>query len=73
MRTAWAIPGMLSPWSEETGDIKAPVATNSTFLKKPLRNLLRIYEHSTLALHPQPEPPEWTSCAFLSKIKRPPL
>lgn len=57
MSTACAIPGMLSPWREDVGDISAPVATKRTFFSIPFLMRFRIYEQSTLALQPQPEPP----------------
>ncbi len=55
--TRWAIPGMLSPCWEEVGDIRAPVPTNRT-LDSSFRSIFpRIWEQSTAAEQPQPEPP----------------
>ena len=55
--TRWAMPGMLSPCWEEVGDIRAPVPMNSTLFSSLRSILLRIYELSTAAEQPQPEPP----------------
>ena len=56
-RTAWAIDGILSPCSEEVGDISAPVATKRTRDSSPLSSRRIIYEFKTEAPQPQPEPP----------------
>ena len=63
-RTAWAIDGTVSPWSGETAESSAPVPTKSTLLSLPERISLTICEQTTAALHPQPEPPEFTSCSL---------
>ena len=53
-----AIAGMVCPCIDEVGDIKAPVAQKSTFFISPQLIFCRIYEQSTDAEQPHPEPPE---------------
>ena len=71
MLIAWAIPGILSPCWELVEFIKAPVAINNNFLIFLSFNCLNKYPENTVPQHAQPLPPEWVSCAFLSKIKTP--
>ena len=68
---ACATDGIEFPCCDEVGLISAPVAMNKTFLSSPISILGRIYPHSTLALHPQPLPPEWVSWLSGSKIMAP--
>ena len=56
---------MLSPCWEDVGDISAPVAIIRTFFSSSAVILSRIYEQSTAAEQPQPEPPACTSCLFV--------
>ena len=56
--TLWAIPGIGCPCLHEVGDISAPVAVNKILCNRPLFISPSKYEQSTLALQPQPEPPE---------------
>ena len=58
MWTRCAIAGMVCPCIDEVGDINAPVAQKATFLSSPALIFCRIYEQSTDAEQPQPEPPE---------------
>ena len=64
--TAWQIAGIVSPCQVEVGDMSAPVAQNRRFLSLPFVSCDRRYPQSTLALHPQPEPPACTSCVCRS-------
>ena len=63
--------GILSPCCSDIVDISAPVAAKSIFPILPSSIIGRKSPHSTLALHPQPEPPQWVSCLSLSKMSSP--
>ena len=51
------MPGILSPCCDEVGDIIAPVAINRPFFQRPCSMPSRIYEQSTEAEQPHPDPP----------------
>ena len=61
MATAWQMDGMLSPWSVEVGESRAPVPQKSRRLQRPCFIPLSRKPVSTAAEQPQPEPPQWTS------------
>ena len=65
------MPGMDAPCWALVGLMSAPVAATSTRFHIPLRMAGRICPHSTLAQHPQPEPPACTSCVRRSYISTP--
>lgn len=71
MATAWQMDGMDSPCWVEVGESRAPVGQKRMFCHFPSRIPLSRYPVSTVAEHPQPEPPQWTSCFFRSKIITP--
>ena len=57
MATAWQMDGMLSPWSVEVGESRAPVPQKSRCLQRPCFIPLSRKPVSTAAEQPQPEPP----------------
>ena len=71
MLTAWHTPGMGSPCWVEVGDSSAPVPQNRIFFSFPSFSCPSRYPHNVMALHPQPEPPAWTSCLVLSNTRVP--
>ena len=68
---AWQMPGMDSPCMVDTGESSAPVGQKRTRFHRPDWRPGRTMVVSTAALHPHPEPPQWTSWASRSKRSRP--
>ena len=71
MLTAWQTPGMGRPCCVEVGERSAPVPQKRIFFSLPVFSLFNRSPHRVIALQPQPEPPEWTSCFVLSKTNVP--
>ena len=69
--TPCAIPGIDLPSLKLTCDNNAPVGTNNTLFNSRFLNLSNTRVSRTIALHPQPLPPDWVSCSFLSNTSIP--
>lgn len=71
MDTAWHTPGMGRPCCVEVGESNAPVPQNRIRLSFPALSFSNSSPQSVIALQPQPDPPQCTSCMVLSNTSVP--